>query len=98
MQVDVAALPLVRDLDLKAEDVAELTLQRVKIGIERLPRVPGTCAADVRVGSWTPPFTTRALFSLANGKAFGDDFPGEFFRVVSRGHGTSVAHADIALQ
>ena len=41
------ALALVGDLDLEAEDVAELALERVEVGIDRLGRVARACAADV---------------------------------------------------
>ena len=47
MQRDRAALPLVRDLHLQTENIAELALERDEVGIDRLGGVARAGAADV---------------------------------------------------
>ena len=47
MERDCPALPLVHDLDLEAEQVAELALEHFEVGIDGLGGVAGAGAADV---------------------------------------------------
>ena len=45
-----SARPLVGDLDLEAEDVAELTLERFDVGVDPLRRIAGARPGDVAAG------------------------------------------------
>ena len=98
MQRHIAALPFVRDLDLEAEDIAELTLERVEVGIGGLGRIARARPPDVGARPRPPLFAPRPLLCLPDREAPGDDLARQFLWVVRGGNSPCVTHTDIALQ
>ena len=91
-------LPFVIHLDLEAQDIAELTLERLKVGVGRLYGTAGAGTSEVGVGASARLFAPRTRLSLADRIALGDDLPGQFFGIVSVGDRPRMTHADIAFQ
>ena len=98
MERDRPTLPLVNNLDLEAEKIAELALEHLKVGIDGLGRVAGAGTANVGAGTRARLFTARAGFGLADRQPLSDDLPGQFFGVFGGRDCTGVTHADIAFQ
>ena len=96
MHVDVAAALAVAHLDPKAEQVAQLTLQRFQIGIHSPTCRPFRSPADVVPGSGAD--FLRQVLRLADGQVAFDNLVGQSLGVRCRQDGTSVPHADIASQ
>jgi hypothetical protein len=91
MQGHGAALPLVGHLNLEAEHVAELALEGGEIGVDRALRLEHQLLRPL-AGA------LRTGLRLADGKAPGDDVPGQRLRVGRSCDGTRMAHTDIAIQ
>ena len=97
MEGDGAALTFVRDLNLEAEEIAELPFERDEVGIGMLLRVPLASAGNPRAGTGPEPFAPSPLLGLPNRETLRDDLAGELGRIGRRRNGPRVAHADIAL-
>ena len=95
MKGDRAALPLVRHLDLQAEHIAKLALERCQIRVDR-PPVSRAPPSDVSSSTRTSSFRER--FRLTNRKALADNFPGQLFWIFRRRNCAGMTHTDIALQ
>src|SRR5690348_16486295 len=93
-----APAALVADLDLEPEDVAELPLERLDVGIDGLGSVARTCAADVASRSRTSLLPAGLIFRLAHRKPLSDNFMRQSLGVRSRSDSPRVPHADIASQ
>ena len=98
MKRHCAALPLVDDLDPEPEQVAELALEHLKVGVHRLGGVARAGAANVRARAGARLFASRAGFGLAHGQAFRNDLTRQFLRIRRGRHGPRMAHTDIAFQ
>ena len=90
MQDYSAGAPIVRDLDLQPQEIAELALQRFEIGID--PPLGELELAHRLL------LATRADFRLADRKPPRDNFAAQNFRVRRCRNGTRMAHTDIASQ
>ena len=93
-----AAVALMRDLHLEAEDVAELAFQRDPVGVEGLGGVAGAGRRKARAGAGTYLLASNALFDLTNRQAFRDHLARYRLGFGGADHSAGVAHADIALQ
>ena len=76
MEGDGAALPLVADVHFQTEDVAELALQGVEVGIGGLGGITGAGPADIIAWTWAAALAPGALLGLPDGQALGDDLAG----------------------
>ena len=94
MQRHRSALPVMRDLDLQAEHVAQLPLKREKICVDGLGAVPRACTGNIGTRTWLD--EAGALLGLADRKALGDHFLGQFLGVWSSSNRPRMTHTDIA--
>ena len=90
MQCDGAVLSLVLHLDLEAEQIAELALERRDVGIGT-GEVAGAGAGNVAAGAGAGLLAARAFFGLPDRQALGDDLSRQGFGIVRRGYGTGVS-------
>ena len=84
------ALPLMRHLHLQAEHVAQLALERGKVGVR-----PWLGQHEFLRAGFCP---LGPLLGLTNREALGDNFLRKSDWVRSRGNRPGMTHADIALQ
>ena len=98
MQGNGPALPLMTDVNFQAEDIAELPLQRIEVGVPGLRCISIARAADIIAGPGTIPLAPSSLFRLAHGQALCDDFPCQRLGILGSRDGACVAHTDIPSQ
>ena len=98
MEGDGAALPLVRDLHLEAEEIAELPLERDEVGVGLFLGVAFAGAGNPGPGAGFESLAPGPLLGLPDREAFGDYLAGQFGRIRRRRDRTRMTHADIALQ
>ena len=96
MERDLAAALAMGDLDPKTEQVAQLPLERLKIGVDRAPRRALGGAADVVARS--RPNLFRQMLGLPDREVALHDLVGQIFRVGGGCNGPRMPHADIASQ
>ena len=96
MQRDGPAFALVIDLNLQAENVPELSLKRVEIGVDDRCRVARAGSSDVGARAWPSLFLARPFFGLPHRETLGDDLACELLGVIGRGDSPGMAHTDIA--
>src|SRR5690349_18569250 len=99
MQGHLSALPLVRDLNLHAENIAELPLEGSKIGINGLGSLGGVaCTRSADVVPRAPLLGLfGAILGLADRQAPRDDLLGQGLGIRRGRYGTSMTHGDVAL-
>ena len=96
MEGDRAAFALVRHLNLEAEEIAELSLEREQVGVRLLCRIS---SARARNAAWSGiPFAARPFLRLTDRQTLGDDEPRQFRRIRSCGYSPCMTHTDIAFQ
>ena len=88
-----ALLGVVRDLDLEAQCVPQLPLERDNV---RIDRTGGARSGNLAHSAWFD--GAGSLFRLTYREALGDDFPSQRFRIGRSGNSARMTHADIASQ
>lgn len=94
MESHRSALALVRHLSFQTQNIPELALERLEVGVDRLRRISSSRATSATNSL----LFAGPLFCLTNRKTLADDFTRQGIGIRSSGNGPRVAHADIAIQ
>lgn len=94
MHCDMAGAILGRNLHPKSEQVAQLPLQRLDVGISLTPRPPTRCAAVSVSGPGLAPL--GQFFGVSNRQTSLDNLTREHFRILRTRDRPRMSHAKLA--
>ena len=95
MENDRTPLPFVVDLHSHPQNIAELALECLEIGIDHPHRIAGACAL-ARIRHSRLFFAARTVFGLPPRQSLRNDLASKSLGIIHRRNGAGMTHGDIA--